>query len=79
MSICGTEMNKLMEDCVTTKRIVCEGGLSSCEMVNKTVYDLLEQTLDKELLFYFKLLTNMQKESLLSFVKSFISKDKRIS
>jgi hypothetical protein len=46
MSICGTEMNKLMEDCITTKRIVCEGGLNSCETINKTTLDLLGKTLD---------------------------------
>lgn len=46
MSICGTEMNKLLEDCITTRRIVCEGGLNSCETVNKTILDLLDKTLD---------------------------------
>jgi len=46
-SICGTEMSKLLEDCATTKRIVCAGGLNSCETLNKTIIRLLSQTLDK--------------------------------
>ncbi|MBU0533166.1 hypothetical protein KKB44_06760 [Candidatus Micrarchaeota archaeon] len=40
---------------------------------------MLDQSIDKEFLAYFVLLSEPQKESLLSLVKSFVSKEGRIT
>lgn len=47
ISVCGTEMSALMEDCAISKQILCDGGLDSCQTLNKTIIDLLSTTLDR--------------------------------
>ena len=46
-NVCGVEMSKLMEDCATTRKMICEGQINSCEMINRTILYILDSTLDR--------------------------------
>jgi hypothetical protein len=44
-SVCGTKIQELIKDCATTKRIRC-GYNTSCQVVNATLVQIKNQTLD---------------------------------
>lgn len=48
-SVCNVNVNDLITDCArgTQRRLICEGGRGACEMLNYTIIQIKNETLDK--------------------------------
>ena len=44
-SVCGVTYRELLIDCGSAKRIICPGGLSSCQQIERTTAVVVDQTL----------------------------------